>query len=339
MWLLLNSMEWRLSLQVQNRKRIGLTALGEILIDFTACGVSSNGVRLFSQNPGGAPANVAVAAARLGIPSAFIGRCGADMHGFFLQETLRAAGVDISGLSLDSEHFTTLSFVELEENGERQFAFCRNGTADTQLRPENVPSDLLKETSILCVGSMSLSTEPMRSTQLSCIKTAKQAGALVAFDPNYRVAVWPEARRFQENITPLLRGADLVKISAEEVELVTGERSPDNALDYLLRQGASVAVVTLGSHGAVATSRMGRVRCSGLTCRPVDATGAGDAFWAGFLCALLSEETPAGELSVQELERCICFANGMGAYCVSHFGAIGGMPTQKQLDDFLEQFK
>lgn len=326
-------------MQIQKHKRIGITALGEILIDFTVCGVSSNGAKLFSQNPGGAPANVAVAAARLGVPSAFIGRCGADMHGFFLQETLRSAGVDVSGLSLDREHFTTLSFVELTENGERQFAFCRNGSADTQLRPENVPSDLLKETSILCVGSMSLSTEPMRSTQLSCIKTAKQAGALVAFDPNYRAAVWPDVRRFQENIIPILHGADLVKISAEELELVTKEQSPDNALDYLLRQGVSLAVVTLGRHGAIAASRMGRVCCSGLACRPVDTTGAGDAFWAGFLCALLAEKTPVSELSVQELERCICFANGMGAYCVSHFGAIGGMPTQKQLDDFLEKLK
>ena len=156
-------------------KLYDVTALGEILIDFTEWGFSDDGARLFAQNPGGAVANVAAAVARLGGRAAFVGKVGADMHGAFLRQTLREAGVDVSGVATDAERFTTLAFVKLAENGERSFSFARYDAADTNLRWEEVPRTLLTDTLVLSVGTLGMTDEPMRTTQLRCIETAKAA--------------------------------------------------------------------------------------------------------------------------------------------------------------------
>ena len=203
-------------------KLYDVTALGEILIDFTEWGFSDDGARLFAQNPGGAVANVAAAVARLGGRAAFVGKVGADMHGAFLRQTLREAGVDVSGVATDAERFTTLAFVKLAENGERSFSFARYNAADTNLRWEEVPRTLLTDTRVLSVGTLGMTDEPLRTTQLRCIETAKAAGAYIAVDPNYRATLWRSERDFLHQTERLLELADYVKLSDEETALVTG---------------------------------------------------------------------------------------------------------------------
>ncbi len=325
----------KLSNNVQ--KTLNITAIGEILIDFTDCGRSQYGTRLFSQNPGGAPGNVAAAAARLGLKSAFIGKVGDDMHGEFLRASLAGAGVDTSGLVKDGSYFTTLAFVQLGEDGERSFSFARKHGADTQLRFDEIPDRLLSETQVLHFGTIAMTDEPEQTAQLKCIERAKSCGALLSFDPNYRDTLWGSAGQFVRCTRELLSFADLVKISEEEMELVTGETDPGRAIEYLLGRGARIAAVTLGKRGAIAGSRTaGLVYREGRKCEPIDATGAGDAFWGGFLSAMLTSGTEPERAGEHELGVWLDFANGVGAYCTAHFGGISGMPTQEQLGEFFE---
>lgn len=313
-------------------KLYDVTALGEILIDFTEWGFSDDGARLFAQNPGGAVANVAAAVARLGGRAAFVGKVGADMHGAFLRQTLREAGVDVSGVATDAERFTTLAFVKLAENGERSFSFARYDAADTNLRWEEVPRTLLTDTRVLSVGTLGMTDEPMRTTQLRCIETAKAAGAYIAVDPNYRATLWRSEGDFLRQTERLLELADYVKLSDEETALVTGCTDPEKALEALERRGVRTAVVTRGKDGALALSGGQLVRAAGVPAVAVDATGAGDAFWGGFLYRLLHQGYPMEAQTEGMLADCLTFGNRVGAYCVGHLGAISGMPTMAQLE-------
>lgn len=310
-------------------KLYDVTALGEILIDFTEWGFSDDGARLFAQNPGGAVANVAAAVARLGGRAAFVGKVGADMHGAFLRQTLREAGVDVSGVATDAERFTTLAFVKLAENGERSFSFARYDAADTNLRWEEVPRTLPR---VLSVGALGMTNEPMRTTQLRCIETAKAAGAYIAVDPNYRATLWRSEGDFLRQTERLLELADYVKLSDEETALVTGCTDPEKALEALERRGVRTAVVTRGKDGAMALGGGQLVRAAGVPAVAVDATGAGDAFWGGFLYRLLHQGYPMEAQTAGMLADCLAFGNRVGAYCVGHLGAISGMPTMAQLE-------
>ena len=168
-----------------------VTALGEVLIDFTPYGRSEAGRNLFEQNPGGAPANVLAALSKMGRKTAFIGKVGDDLHGVFLRKTLEDLGIDTSGMITDPAYFTTLAFVGLE-NGERSFSFARKPGADTQLRSDEIPERLLRETRIFHFGSLSLTDEPARQATLFAVKKAKENGALISYDPNYRAPLWPD---------------------------------------------------------------------------------------------------------------------------------------------------
>ena len=163
-----------------------IVALGEILIDLTQTGVSTAGIPQFAANPGGAPANLAVAAAKLGAHTAFVGRIGADAYGNFLKKTLIDWGVDVSGLSQDPTHPTTLGVVTVDGTGERDFSFYRDRSADVMLTSEEVPAALLQNTHFFHIGSVSLTAEPARSATLDCARAARSNGALVTYDPNYR---------------------------------------------------------------------------------------------------------------------------------------------------------
>jgi fructokinase len=227
-----------------------VVALGELLIDFTPAGLSPAGMRLFEQNPGGAPANVVVALANMGVKCAFVGKVGADMHGDFLRAVLSERGIDTSGLIRDSGVFTTLSFVSLSEKGERSFSFARRPGADTCLKPEELRPDILGQCKIFHFGSLSLTDEPSRSATLAALNMAKKAGAIIAYDPNYRAPLWPSVDAAIAQMRSVLPLVDCVKISDEEISLITGEENYEKAADALLAQGAGCAVITLGKNGA-----------------------------------------------------------------------------------------
>lgn len=289
-----------------------IVCLGELLIDFTPCGASAAGMTLYERNPGGAPANVAVAAARLGLRAAFLGKVGDDLHGRFLRRTLAAEGVDVSGLVLDGAYPTTLAFVELGADGERDFAFVRRGCGDTQLRPEELRPELIRGAGLLHVGTLSLTQEPARSAQRAAVALARAAGVMVSCDVNYRAPLWPDQASFLRETEALLPQVDLLKVSDQEAALLTGQRDPEAAALALERRFGLCCAVTLGAAGAV----LGGRRQAAFPASAVDATGAGDCFWAAYLYGRLHSEPDP-----------LRFACAAAALCVEKRGAIPAMPS------------
>lgn len=197
-------------------------ALGELLIDFTPAGKTPAGIPIFEQNPGGAPANVAVQAARLGVSAGFIGKVGQDMFGTFLRDTLIKQNVDVENLHFSNDTATSLAFVQLSESGDRDFSFYRNPGADTQITFDEVNKDALANAKVLCFGSLLLTAEPGRTAVPQIVSYARGHGAITAYDPNWRAPLWPNAEVGIHAMKSLLPLADVVKASDEELEMLTG---------------------------------------------------------------------------------------------------------------------
>ena len=265
------------------RSLYDITTFGEILIDFTWQGVNEDGQTLFAQNPGGAPANVAVAVAKLGGHTAFIGKAGKDMHGEFLKSVLEKENVETEGMLLDEKYFTTLAFVNIDENGERTFSFARKPGADTRMEKEEIDVDILDKTHIFHVGSLSLTEQPARDTTHYAIRRAKEKGSIISYDPNYRASLWKDEETAKKQMRSLVPYVDIMKISDEETKLLTDKKSPEEATEILFRKGVKIVAVTLGSDGAYLYCKEGGVHIPGFVSKAVDTNGAGDSFWGGFL--------------------------------------------------------
>lgn len=315
-----------------------VAVLGEALIDFTEYGAAPGGGRLFEQNPGGAPANVACAVSRLGGRAAFLGKVGDDMHGRFLRDTLAGEGVDVSGMVLDENVFTTLAFVALSDTGERSFSFARKPGADTCLRAEELSGEVLEGCGILQVGSLSLTDEPARSATLRAVERVRERGGAVAYDPNYRASLWADeetACRMMRSLAPL---ADYIKISDEETALLTGQADPEGAARALLDQGAACVVVTLGKDGALVAARDGVAAVPGCAVeKVVDTTGAGDAFWGAFLTMTARSGLSPREMTAERAAEFARFANAAASVCIGRRGAIPALPTLAEVKARLEQ--
>ena len=307
-----------------------VTALGEVLIDFTPCGVSEAGMALFEQNPGGAPANVLAAVSNLGQKPAFIGKVGDDMHGALLKDTLDRIGVDTSGMVVDPNYFTTLAFVSLK-NGERSFSFARKPGADTQLTSEEINLDVVRNTKIFHCGSLSLTDEPARSATFFAVKEAKEAGAVISYDPNYRALLWKSEEEAVKHMRSMIPYADIMKISDEETVLLSGKSDPKEAAEVLLNQGVDCVIVTLGKDGALLKTKQVEVQVKGKDRKPVDTTGAGDSFWGGILSRLALNNVKPADLTEAQAEEYLKFANAVEGLCVEKRGAIPAMPTLEQV--------
>jgi len=339
-------------------KRIDVVSLGEILIDFTATGLSEGGQPLYECNAGGAPANVAVAVAKLGGAAAFIGKTGVDYFGEYLKKTLEDIGVGTAGLRLDHTDHTTLAFVTLGPNGERFFSFCRNPGADTRLRSEELDRVLLSDSLFLHVGSLSLTHEPSKTATFEAVRLAKESGALVSYDPNWRASLWSSQDVGIAAMKSLLGDADLVKVSEEELALLSGvscvfKKDLGLYTDRLLENGARLVLATLGADGVYYRTREKDGFVETWPIKVVDTTGAGDSFTGALLYRLavrirthlsgLSGDTPA---SVSEafssilenstaLEEDLRFSTAAASLCVSGRGAIPALPTLKAVNDFM----
>ena len=307
-----------------------VTALGEVLIDFTPCGVSEAGMALFEQNPGGAPANVLAAVSNLGQKPAFIGNVGDDMHGALLKDTLDRIGVDTSGMVVDPNYFTTLAFVSLK-NGERSFSFARKPGADTQLTSEEINLDVVRNTKIFHCGSLSLTDEPARSATFFAVKEAKEAGAVISYDPNYRALLWKSEEEAVKHMRSMIPYADIMKISDEETVLLSGKSDPKEAAEVLLDQGVDCVIVTLGKDGALLKTKQVEVQVKAKDRKPVDTTGAGDSFWGGILSRLALNNVKPADLTEAQAEEYLKFANAVAGLCVEKRGAIPAMPTLEQV--------
>ena len=311
---------------------LDIISLGEILIDFTSQGKNGQGQRLFAQNAGGAPANVAVAVARLGGKSAFIGKAGNDMHGSFLKETLENSGVDCTSLILDGNYFTTLAFVDLKEDGEREFSFARKHGADKMLTTEDIPCDMLEKGKIFHFGSVSLTDEPSRPATLYAAEKARALGLTVAYDPNYRASLWENEEKAIKEMRNGARLADLIKISDEETALLTGEADCEKTAEKLIEGGAKIAVVTLCKDGAFVRTRDGGEYVKGFEVNAVDCTGAGDAFWGGFLLKFAQCGKNTDEITLGEATEFALFGNAVASLCVEKHGAIPSLPDLGAVD-------
>ena len=312
-----------------------VTALGEVLIDFTEAGVSEGGQRLFEQNPGGAPANVLVALQHLGHPTAFIGKVGTDMHGAFLREVLEGEDIDCTGLISDPNFFTTLAFVALAPTGERTFSFARKPGADTQLAPADLARDVIAATKVFHVGSLSLTDEPARSATLSAIDLAREAGCTVSYDPNYRANLWPSAEAASKQMRSIVPSVDLMKISDEECELMTGVADPAEAARLLVAQGVKVVVVTLGGSGALVCCAEGVREVPGFPAEVVDTTGAGDSFWGGFLAAFVESGLAPDAVTLDDAAAFARMGNAVASLCVRGRGGIPSMPARADVEALL----
>ncbi|HEU4754675.1 MAG TPA: carbohydrate kinase, partial [Armatimonadota bacterium] len=283
---------------------------------------------------GGAVANVAVGLARLGVEAAFLGKVGEDPFGHFLERTLSAAGVDTRFLVFDPEHRTGLAFVSLPADGERDFVFFRNPSADMLHRPEEVPDAALEGCRVFHFGSISLIQEPSRSATLATLARARQRGALVSFDPNLRAPLWPNLEAARRQMLAAIPLADLVKVSEEEAGFLYGPGSLEDHAGRLLASGPCLVAITRGESGSYLAMRGASAAAPGLPVECVDATGAGDGFVAGLLACILERSGP-DNLTGDDLARIGRFANAVGALTCTRKGAINALPTRQAVDALL----
>lgn len=298
---------------------------GEMLIDL-APAMTAEGVACFVPNPGGAPANVAVQVAKLGVTSAFIGKVGDDFFGKTLKKTLEEHGVYAGNLTLDPVHKTTLAFVSLTADGDRDFSFYRNQTADTQMLPDDIDFDLVEGASVFCYGTLMMTDEPSKSTTFELLKRAKQAGVLMAYDPNWRPMLWADQAQGIDMMRQGLAFADVVKVSDEELALITETDDLHTGATQLLDRGAQVVVVTMGPKGCTVFTKTFCSHVPTYDTKIVDTTGSGDSFFGTFLAQLIQAEVALDALTQAQLEKIVTIANAAGSTCATQKGAIPAMP-------------
>ena len=258
------------------------------------------------------------------------------MHGDFLKGVLAENGIVTEGLVEDENAFTTLAFVALSDTGERSFSFARKPGADTCLTESELKQELIKESKVFHIGSLSLTAEPVKSTTFKALEIAKEADCIISYDPNYRAPLWnnrEDAIREMRSVIPFV---DIMKLSDEETELLTGIEKPENAAFKLIEQGVSIVAVTLGAEGALIATKEGCAHVAGFSANMVDSTGAGDSFWGGFLHKLLEskavlERRPLTEIPLEEAIEFTEFGNAVASLCVEKRGAIPAMPTLEEV--------
>ncbi len=311
-----------------------VTALGELLIDFTPAGLSPQNKPLFEQNPGGAPANVLACLSRLGRQTAFIGKVGADQFGYSLKSTLDEVGVSTRGLVMTDKCHTTLAFVHLNAQGDRSFSFYRNPGADLLLEPGELSYNLIDDCQIFHFGSVSMTADPARQATLTAVRYAKEQGKTISYDPNLRLPLWPSPEIARMHILQAMPLADIVKISEEELLFLTGENDLNQGAEFLLRQyDLQLVLITLGPKGAYARTMASEARRPAYDVKTIDTTGAGDAFTGGFLYQLLQSGKTLSELTDADLGDFLAFANATGSLTTTRKGAIPALPTLGEVED------
>lgn len=311
-------------------------SIGELLVDFVPGepGVTLAGAETFYKAAGGAPANVAAVVARLGGRSAFIGRVGDDPFGLWLRDTLQATGVDTRAVRLDPEAPTTLAFVSLAADADRDFAFYRNGTADTRLDNGDLDDGLLHEAAFLHFCSVSLSHEPARATTLEAARVASAAGALVSFDVNWRQPLWDDEQLARRIIRGAIDRSDILKLSTSELEFVTGSSEPGAAAE-LMTGRLRFIVLSRGADGVQLITQDSITGIPAFEVRPVDTTGAGDAL-AGALLFELARKPGLIDDSTQLLEA-VRKAQAVAALSTLKPGAIPSYPDAAELQAFIDR--
>ncbi len=332
-----------------------IVCLGELLVDMfpAELGRRLAEVSAFYPKPGGAPANVAVAAVRLGAQSAFIGKVGDEAFGRHLAQILAGEGVETRGMRFDQQARTGLAFIAKPDENTSEFVFYRNPGADMLLRPDELDRELLQGTHAFHFGSISLIQEPSRSATMEALAIARRAGALISFDVNYRPGLWSGPEQARACILECLPHVDLLKVNEVEVALLaakggSGEGALSSLPDLdtpaksLLGRGPELVVVTLGSRGSYFCTADGGEHVSPFRVQTVDATGCGDAFVAALLCQWVREgwrgRRGSVRLSLARLREVLRYANAVGALTSLKQGVIPALPTAAEVDAFLARY-
>ena len=304
-----------------------VVALGELLIDFTTQATDPDGYPTMAAHPGGAPANFLAAIAKFGGKAALLGKVGMDTFGKLLTDTLRKAGIETKGLVASDDVFTTLAFVTLDENGDREFAFARKPGADTQLRFDELDLSIIDEARVFHFGTLSLTDEPARSTTYRTVEYAKAHGKLITFDPNLRKPLWRDLGDAKEQMLWGLDHADVVKISDEEVEFLFGLSAQDGAQYILDHFPAKLVFVTCGADGCWFQNRGASGHVDSLkNIKVVDTTGAGDIFGGSAVWKLLQTGTAPEDLTEAELREIVSFACKAAGLSTTKPGGISSVP-------------
>ena len=314
-----------------------VTALGELLIDFTENGTSSQGNPLLEANPGGAVCNVLAMLGRLGKKTAFIGKVGQDMFGTQLKNAVEEVGIDTRALFMDEEVHTTLAFVHTYPDGDRDFYFYRNHGADMMLTKDEVPADLIQNSRLFHFGTLSSTHEGVREATRHAIEIAKNAGCLITFDPNLRPPLWNSLEDARREIEYGMTKCDVLKISDNEVEFLFGTTDYDKGA-ALIREKYNIPLVliTMGKKGSRAYYKDMRVEAAPfLQENTIETTGAGDTFCASILNYVL--EHGLESLTEENLLEMLTFANAAASLITTRKGALRVMPSRQEVIDFISE--
>jgi fructokinase len=310
-----------------------VTALGELLIDFTPQGENDQGISLFARNPGGAPANVLAMNNKLGGKTAFIGKVGDDEFGRFLERTLRESGIDTAGLVMDPAVNTTLAFVHLDKAGDRSFSFYRREGADLMLTAGEINRGLIDQAEIFHFGAVSLTGEPCRSAVYAAAEYAKERGKIISYDPNYRPLLWASEAEAKAEMAKPLALADILKVSGEEMAFLAGESGLERGASLLAERGPAIVLVSLGPKGAFYFCAGGSARMPAYDVKTIDTTGAGDAFLGAVHWRLRGKtREQLRDISGEELADIVDFANAAGSLATTKRGAIPAMPALAEIN-------
>ena len=316
-------------------KKIDVTALGELLIDFTENGSSASGNPVFEANPGGAPCNVLAMLSRLGKKTAFIGKVGDDMFGRQLSEAVKSVGICTDGLVMDKNVPTTLAFVHTFAGGEREFSFIRNPGADMMLTKDEVNADIIRDSKIFHFGTLSSTHEGVREATRFAIDTAIESGALLSFDPNLREPLWKSLDDAKKEIEYGLSKCNILKISDNEIEFLLGHSDYGKAALQLMEKFENIRLIfiTLGGDGSCAYTRTAKAKAPVYDVKTVEKTGAGDTFFGCALNFVLEHDLDS--LDESRLTELLRFANAGASLITTRKGALKVMPDMQEISGLI----
>ena len=317
-------------------KKYDVIALGELLIDFTMNGQSEQGNNMFEACPGGAPCNVLALLNKMGKKTAFIGKVGKDQFGTLLRDTITEAGIDASNLMVDENVNTTLAFVHTFPDGDREFSFYRNPGADMMLTADEVNPEVVKDTKVFHFGTLSMTHEGVREATKKAVETAKANGCLVSFDPNLRPPLWSSLDLAKEQMEYGFGKCDILKISDNEIQFVSGKEDYDEGIAYLHETyNIPLILLTMGKDGSRAYYKGMRVERPGFSVKAIETTGAGDTFCGSSLNYLVDHDFE--NLTEEQLGEMLTFANAAAALVTTKKGAIKAMPVKEEVLELIQK--
>ena len=317
-------------------KKYDVIALGELLIDFTMNGQSEQGNNMFEACPGGAPCNVLALLNKMGKKTAFIGKVGKDQFGTLLRDTITEAGIDASNLMVDENVNTTLAFVHTFPDGDREFSFYRNPGADMMLTADEVNPEVVKDTKVFHIGTLSMTHDGVREATKKAVETAKANGCLVSFDPNLRPPLWSSLDLAKEQMEYGFGKCDILKISDNEIQFVSGKEDYDEGIAYLQETyNIPLILLTMGKDGSRAYYKGMRVERPGFSVKAIETTGAGDTFCGSSLNYLVDHDFE--NLTEEQLGEMLTFANAAAALVTTKKGAIKAMPVKEEVLELIQK--